>query len=135
MCCSVRSMKVSGVPTVVNYLGNQLKDGKQDICYQEMKDGFFGNSSKNRKKKKKERKEGRKNEQPTKKTTKSLPNLVLKDKTVLSSEKGLNVKWLQLFALNELKFCQTRFLRFGEKGSLPSRGETSKFRCFFQVSS
>jgi len=102
-----------------------------------MKDGFFGNSSKNRKKKrkKKERKEGRKNEQPTKKTTNSLPNLVLKDKTVLSSEKGLNVKWLQLFALNELKFCQTRFLRFGEKGSLPSRGETSKFRCFFQVSS
>lgn len=31
------------------------------------------------------------------------------------------------FALNELKFCQTRFLRFGEKGSLPSWGETSKF--------
>lgn len=60
---------------------------------------------------------------------KSLPSLVFKDKAVLSwvQKKVLASNVFNFFALNELKFSQTRFLRFGKKkGSLPSPGEAGQ---------
>lgn len=67
-----------------------------------------------------------------------MPNLVFKDKAVLSwvQKKVLVSNVFNFFALNELKFSQTRLFRFGKKGSLPSPGEAGQVsswqECFCQ---
>lgn len=58
----------------------------------------------------------------------SLPNLVLKDKAVLSwvQKKVLMSNVFNFFTLNELKFSQTRFLRFGKKRFPPKLRRSSQ---------
>lgn len=61
-----------------------------------------------------------------KELSKSLPDLAFQDKADLSLvQKKVSVSNVfNLFALNELKFSQTRFLRFGKKRFPPKPGRS-----------